>query len=201
MVLDKDEIEAFILKNLGVWCDETILIEMRSMADNANLPSGFINGIKRVGEGLNIRFINNYTNSQGKPLALWFEFGTKPHGIDPVKAPRLAWQERTISAVKVNRGAGKKRGVKASGKAPNVLNFWIFAKHVDHPGTKAHLAMTRGYKLGMKALRRRIANEVNSFVNAKAGNLTLKVAVIAQILYRCPFLFWPLSLCQFSDPC
>ncbi|MDI1496241.1 MAG: hypothetical protein K8823_1549 [Cenarchaeum symbiont of Oopsacas minuta] len=167
--MNTDEIKAHVIKNLGVWSDETILIEMRSMADNANLPRGFIDGIKRVGEGLQIRFINNYTNSKNKPLALWFEFGTKPHGIDPVKATRLAWKENTISAVKVGRGKGKKRGIRASGKAPAKLSFWIFAKHVDHPGTKAHLAMTRGYKIGIKALRKRIANEVKQYVNS-AGN-------------------------------
>ena len=53
------------------------------LASAANMPTGFIKGIKLKQDGKNYIIYNDWTGEKGEPLAEFFEYGTKRHYIAP----------------------------------------------------------------------------------------------------------------------
>lgn len=69
-----------------------------------------------------------YPTGPNKKYWIWTSRGTKPHPIEPKKAPILAFPSVYKPKTTV-RGPGYKGPGRSSGPT-------IFAMHVDHPGTK-----------------------------------------------------------------
>jgi hypothetical protein len=70
---------------------QTIVTEIKSIAMAANIPQGFIDGVKfRRTEPNKGEIINTWGTSE-KPLAIWFNYGTVQHWIEPVNKKALAF--------------------------------------------------------------------------------------------------------------
>jgi hypothetical protein len=70
----------------------TIIAEIKSIAMAANVPQGFIDGVKFRKTGPNQGEVINTWGTTEKPLAIWFNYGTTQHWIAPVTAKALAWK-------------------------------------------------------------------------------------------------------------
>jgi hypothetical protein len=76
-----------------------------------------------------------------KKAALFLQFGTKPHVILPKNGPYLRFQ--------IHGGP------------------WVFAKRVNHPGTKATLFMTHARNVGEQTLKRGFAHYLNQAMRSR----------------------------------
>ena len=77
--------------------------------------------------------------------AAYVELGTKPHSIDPVRKKILAWPDVKNGAKVRLSGRSTTRGGKATGP-------FAFARHVNHPGTKAQPYLVPGAKAAIGSL-------------------------------------------------
>jgi len=101
----------------------TIIFEIKSIAAAANIPQGFSDGVKFRKTGKNIGQVINTWGTEEKPLAIWFNYGTRDHGS---KGPwPLHWKNKT---------GGKD----------------IYAKWVR--GVPRTMAMELGFNIGKKRL-------------------------------------------------
>ncbi len=121
--------------------NSTIVEEIKSLAKASNLPQGFIDGVKFRRTEPNKGEIINTWGSKEKPLALWFNDGTKSHWIAPVKAKALHW----LSKVGIHPQAIFFRGGTKAGTN-------LFSKGHYVSGIVATHAMERGYSIGKKRL-------------------------------------------------
>lgn len=75
--------------------NQTIIPEIKSIAMAANIPQGFIDGVKFKRIGPNKFQVINTWGTDEKPLAIWFNYGTVQHWIQPTKPGGvLAWQAK-----------------------------------------------------------------------------------------------------------
>ncbi len=63
--------------------NSTIVAEIKRLADGANLPKAFSDGVKFKRTGPNQGEIINTWGTNEKPLAAWFNYGTNQHWIEP----------------------------------------------------------------------------------------------------------------------
>ena len=127
----------------------TIIAQIKSVAQAANLPQGFIDGVKFVKTKDNAGEVINTWGSKDKPLARWFNYGTTRHWIEPKNGKVLAWK-------------GK------SGSHAQAIYFQGTSKEGDMLYSKGHYvsgvprteAMEIGFTLGKKLMAREAAKIV-----------------------------------------
>ena len=77
--------------NLAPVLADTIILEIKLISKAMNLPDGFIAGINyEMISSTRIKVINTW-GSREKPLAKWFNYGTRDHG--PVFKEALHWKD------------------------------------------------------------------------------------------------------------
>ncbi len=69
----------------------TIITEIKNIAMAANIPQGFIDGVKFRKTGPNRGQVINTWGTTETPLAIFFNYGTVKHWIAPVTAKALAF--------------------------------------------------------------------------------------------------------------
>ncbi len=69
----------------------TIITEIKNIAMAANIPQGFIDGVKFRKTGPNKGQVINTWGTTKTPLAIFFNYGTVQHWIQPVTAKALAF--------------------------------------------------------------------------------------------------------------
>ena len=132
----------------------TIIAEMKALGYAANLPQGFIDGIKFIKTEKNKGVIVNTWGTKERPLAKWFNYGTTQHWIEPVEAQALAWtatEGRHATAI-FFRGEAKEGDV-------------LFSKGHYVSGVPRTEVMERGFNIGKK----RLAVEAGNIVRNELG--------------------------------
>lgn len=119
----------------------TIISEIKSIATAANIPQGFIDGVKFVKTGKNKGIVINTWGSDEKPLAKWFNYGTTLHWIEPKTAKVLAFP---------NTGGTHARAIYFQGSKNK--GDTAFSKGHYVSGVPRTEAMERGYNIGKKKL-------------------------------------------------
>lgn len=71
--------------------NQTIITEIKNIAMAANIPQGFIDGVKFRKTGPNRGQVINTWGTTETPLAIFFNYGTVMHWIEPVTKKALAW--------------------------------------------------------------------------------------------------------------
>ena len=126
----------------------TIILEIKSIAMAANIPQGFIDGVKFVKTGPNKGQIINTWGTDEKPLAIWFNYGTNQHWIEPKPGGVLAWEGgggRHATAIYF-------QGEKSAGTK--------FSKGHYVSGVPRTEAMERGYNI----VKKRLAEEAGKII-------------------------------------
>lgn len=73
-------VDELLDKNMSFLVNTYMIPEIQRVAQAANVPKGFIDGIKFVKTDNNEGNIINTWGTKDVPLALWFNYGTKDHG-------------------------------------------------------------------------------------------------------------------------
>ena len=135
-----DNIES-IIKN-------TILSEMISASNAANMPKTFIKNInlKKIEDGT-YEIENAWTNEDGKPLAVFFEYGTKDHWIQG--NPFLAWPSG-------GPNSGQAKAI-YSKRADNKKGDMLFSTGHYVSGLPAYEPMTNGFRKGIQRMKEVLA--------------------------------------------
>lgn len=76
----KKIVDQMLDENLEYLMNTYMIPEVKSAARAANVPQKFVDGIKFVRTGNNEGDVVNVWGTREKPLALWFNYGTKDHG-------------------------------------------------------------------------------------------------------------------------
>ncbi len=87
----KPQTQEYLDDNMQSLYEAHVIPEVKSIAMAMNLPRKFIDGIKFVKTGKNEGKIINTWGTPNKPLARWFNYGTKAHFIAPIGALSLHW--------------------------------------------------------------------------------------------------------------
>lgn len=74
------KVNQILNENMVFIMDNYFIPEVKAAARASNVPQGFVEGIKFVQTGDNTGNVINTWGSEEKPLALWFNYGTKDHG-------------------------------------------------------------------------------------------------------------------------
>lgn len=139
-----DRVERYIDDNIQVWATETILLPAQ-----ANLESSIniraANALKLEKSGfMKVDLVWDLRGKNGEPLHYYLEFGTAPHTIKPKG--------------KEHGGADALHWKGPSGKD-------IFARIVNHPGSKKHVGLIQRIKEErMPALQARVVSETQNKV-------------------------------------
>ncbi len=83
--------QEYLDDNMQSLYEKHVIPEVKSIAMAMNLPRKFIDGIKFVKTGKNEGKVINTWGTPNKPLARWFNYGTKSHFIAPIGALSLHW--------------------------------------------------------------------------------------------------------------
>lgn len=75
-----DQVDEILDTNMEFIMNTYFIPEVKAAARAANLPGGFIDGIAFRKTDKNQGDVVNTWGSDEKPLALWFNYGTKDHG-------------------------------------------------------------------------------------------------------------------------
>lgn len=87
----ENQTNEYLDRHMQEFMDVTVIPEIRDVARAMNLPDEFIDNIKFIKTGKNTgKVINTWGTSQ-KPLARWFNDGTKDHFIAPVSKKAHHW--------------------------------------------------------------------------------------------------------------
>ena len=119
----------------------TIIREIQVLCDAANIPEGFKSGVKFVRTSPNTGEVINTWGTPEKPLAIWFNYGTKRHWVEPIFSSALSWLYK-------------------SGSHGNAIYFQGDAQPGDRLYSKGHYVsgvpktevMERGFAAGIKRL-------------------------------------------------
>ena len=123
---------------------DIILAEMVGAANAANMPQGFADGIKMEKKSDDEFEIYNDWGYDGRPLAAYFEYGTKDHWVEPRKPGGvLAWKGRGTHAKSIY--------YKGSGKGNSKGFFFSKGHYVS--GIRSYMAMNNGFETGMRRMR------------------------------------------------
>lgn len=118
----------------------TIITEIKSVAQAANIPQKFIEGVKFRKTGPNIGQVINTWGTDENPLARYFNYGTIMHWIEPKTAKALAWGGKSGShATVIFFQGGQPEGTK-------------FSKGHYISGVPRTEAMEIGFNIGKKRL-------------------------------------------------
>jgi hypothetical protein len=129
--------EQFINQNIIKWTEQTVLDSIYAFAKAAQVPDAYIASLKVVQTGwMKADVILDYFED-GKPLGLWFEYGTKPHGIQGNPFLAFFWEK---------------------------LKKFVVFHRINHPGQKGLYIMTRGTQMGKPRLKAKIIAETTKFL-------------------------------------
>lgn len=76
----KEKVNELLNANMQLIMDSIFIPEMKAASFAANLPKPFADGIKFKKTGDNEGNIVNTWGNEEKPLAFWFNYGTRDHG-------------------------------------------------------------------------------------------------------------------------
>lgn len=120
----KEEVQTILNNNMELMMNTYVIPEMKRVAFAANLPKGFADNIKFIQTDENEGKIVNTWGSTEKPLALWFNYGTRDHGaLGPYP---LHWIDKVTQK--------------------DIYAMWV-------RGVPRTLAMEIGWELGKKRLK------------------------------------------------
>ena len=124
-----------------IYIQNTIIYEMIMAAAAANLPQQFINNIriKRVSK-TRYEIINDWKSEDGKPLAVYFEHGTRDHWIS---GKPLAWFQKEASK--------NPRAIYSQSSRPYPAMIYSMGHYVT--GLPATEAMHNGFRIGNRRLK------------------------------------------------
>ena len=165
------EVAPFIRDNMKKWIEETVLKRILSFCRAANMPQSFIDHIHiEIVDG-QYAIVNDWKNSEGKPLSIFFEHGTVDHWISPrtggfVTGGVLAWP-----AVPGKHGSAI---YYQSGVAPGTM---LFSKGHYVTGLPKLEPMHKGMKKGMDELKRRIKKEIKQKFTMENDDYKVRVKV------------------------
>ena len=138
----KEQIDEILDDFMEPLMNATIIQEIKSLAEAANMPKSFINGVKFRKTEANRGEIINTWGTEEKPLAIWFNYGTAQHWIEPLTPDGVlafpAGQGRNASAI----------FFMGESKAGDTL----FSKGHYVSGVPKTLVMQRGFEIGKKRL-------------------------------------------------
>lgn len=138
----KKEIDKILDDFMETLVNATIIAEIKILAQAANLPQGFIDGVKFRRIAPNRGVVINTWGTEKKPLARWFNYGTVQHWIEPLDPDGvLAWENK-------------------SGRNASAIYFQGESKEGDMMFSKGHYVagvprtevMERGFQIGKKQL-------------------------------------------------
>lgn len=132
--------QEYLEQNLDSLMERYVIPEIRSIALAMNMPQGFADGVGYVKINRNTISIVNRWGTKQKPLALWFNNGTRDHG--PKYAKFLHWVD-------------KKTG-------QHIYAKWVRGVPKTH-------AMQKGILFGMSKLKSHISTEIKDNVGRKLG--------------------------------
>ena len=120
---------------------DTIIAEIKALSYAANMPQGFIDGVKFRKTEKNRGVVINTWGTETKPLAQWFNDGTKQHWIEPTVAEALAFPATSGRHAHAIFFQGENKGVDT-----------LFSKGHYVSGVPRTEAMQRGFQAGKKRL-------------------------------------------------
>ena len=95
-IIEAKDIEAkfyeYLDKHMADEAAATLIFDIKLIAKAMNIPQGFIDGIEYEKISRNRFKIVNRWGTREKPLALWFNEGTRDHG--PVFKKALHWKDK-----------------------------------------------------------------------------------------------------------
>ena len=129
----------------------TIVAEIKALGFAANLPQKFMDGVKFIKTEKNKGMIVNTWGTKDRPLAIFFNYGTIQHWIEPTTAQVLAWSS-------------------SIGQNPQAIFFQGESKEGDMLFSKGHYVsgvprtevMERGFNIGKKRLAIEAGNIVRN---------------------------------------
>jgi len=119
----------------------TIVEEIKNLAKASNLPQAFVDGVKFRRTAPNEGEIINTWGTKEKPLAKWFNDGTKAHWIAPVKKKALHWLAKI---------GGFAKAIFFQGGTKTGSNLFSKGHYVS--GIPKTEVMQRGFAIGKKRL-------------------------------------------------
>jgi len=147
----RNKINEILDVNMQNLFDDYVVDEIRVLAAAANIPRHFIEGVKFVKTGKNQGEIINTWGTKDEPLAVYFNYGTVDHWIEPKNPDGVlafpASSGRNASAIFFQGGA----------KAGDTL----FSKGHYVSGVPRTEAMEIGYKIGSA----RLAEEASKIID------------------------------------
>ena len=139
--------------------NDYIVDEIRIIAAAANMPKHFIAGIKFVKTGKNKGEIINTWGTKKEPLAVWFNYGTSMHWIEPLDPDGVlafpATGGRNASAIFFQGG-------QQDGDT-------MFSKGHYVSGVPRTEVMEVGYKVGSKRLAEEAGKIIDRELNREDG--------------------------------
>jgi hypothetical protein len=148
------EIDKILDSYLEPLVKNTIVAEIKALGYAANVPQSFIDGVKFIKTEKNRGIIINTWGTKERPLAIFFNYGTVQHWIEPTEAEALAWSS-------------------TAGQNPQAIFFRGESKEGDMLFSKGHYVsgvprtevMERGFNIGKK----RLAVEAGNIVRNELG--------------------------------
>jgi len=122
----------------------TIIDEIKSLAQAANMPKSFVDGVKFKRTGKNKGEVINTWGTEEIPLARFFNYGTSKHWIEPKNKKALAF----------GGGGTHAQSIYFQGSAPAGTKF---SKGHYVSGVPKTLVMERGFNIGKVRLAQEAA--------------------------------------------
>ena len=150
--------EKMIADKLPYYIQRTILFEMKSAAEAANLPQGFIDNIllRRISK-TKFEIKNAWKNSQnGAPLAVFFEHGTRDHYMT---GRPMAWYQ--------TEPTHNPKAIYSESSQPYPAMLFSYGHWAT--GIPATMAMHNGFRIGQQRLKVLLAREALSGQKVKVS--------------------------------
>jgi len=148
-------------KGMESYYNNFVIPEIMRISKASNLPEQFINGFKFVKTGRNRGKIINNWGTPEKPLAKWFNYGTKEKiWIEPkTEGGVLAFASKGPS------GGRNPSAIFFKGAGTPKAGSTIFSKGHYITGQRDTHAMERGLEFSQKSLIRNVINEIQEKLN------------------------------------
>lgn len=141
----------------------TIVAEIKRISFAANIPKGFIDGVKFRKTRPNHGQVINTWGTEKKPLAKWFNYGTVMHWIEPKEEGGvLAWP---------SGGGGGKHASAIFFQGESKKGDMMFSKGHYISGIVTTHAMEIGFNIGKKQLILEAGKIVQKELKFKASSL------------------------------
>ena len=144
--------EVFIDQNISTWATEEVLLPAQvDLANSINQRAANALSLEKSG-WMKTNLVWDLRGDNGEPLHFYLEFGTDPHVIEP-------------------KGKGKGGADVLAWSGPSggfVIGEKIFAKRVNHPGSKKHVGLVQGIVTERQsALSARVVAETTNFLEVQ----------------------------------